>query len=602
VSGTHGYSYGAAIYAYNESVVTGTGFSFSRQKISTYFGFKYGGPTEIGCYGESSVFLDGVTVDSMLLYGVSPVTLESVAVHSMFTYDEANVTVYGGTVAGSLGLYNSSVASLYGVTFPSTVVTDDAHLILAHCTESTGAVLTSAGHSKVDITNKTTMVSTFGVSLLGATFTPGINATGNSEVYFLSSSTTSTLLYGGAVASVYDNATFVDQNGVIDTGTILAFDNSSVLFNKTEGLGMLENVEIIGNNSSSVSIYSCSLTGAPNPITIDLFDSSHVRIVNSTISAGYFVFSDNSTAYVSSTTMTSSSRIIAQGNVNLTVVDGSNIEDSIEMRENARLGLESSTASLIYCPDSSQASLVNGSATELSVSGNSTVHLVNSTVQELSSTESNVTGSLSGLTHFLENSTITFLGSGSQVSVVNTTVNGLDFSFSGNSNVVISNSTLRNLSLQGSSVATLVNASVYAGLYAVGNSTVFLYSALRVRCVDSFGNPLNGSVVTVSTNPSQPGGVETGTTDRSGWASFVFFSGLVNATGSFPLTFVAVSGSFGGASTSESVGAALFGKDVTLSLPLPWWSGYILPVVILVVIVALLALIGYAYTRVHARR
>jgi hypothetical protein len=298
--------------------------------------------------------------------------------------------------------------------------------------------------------------------------------------------------------------------------------------------------------------------------------------------------------------MTASSRIIAQDNVNLTVVDGSGIKDSIEMRGHARLDLESSTVTVIYCPDSSQASFVHGSVTELIVSGNSTVHLVNSTIQELSLSESNVTGSLSGLTGFLENSTISFPGSGPRVGVLDTVVNGLGFSFLGNSNIIISNSTLLNLSLSGSSIVTLMNASVYAGISALGNSTARLYSPLRVRCVDYFGNPLNDSLVTAYVGGV--GGTERGTTDKNGWASFLIFSGIVNATGNFPLSYGTLGGSFGGVSTSKSFSVALVGEDVTLSLPLPWWSGYILPVVILIGIVALLALINYVYRRVRPRK
>lgn len=577
------YSYAAAIYAYNKSTVTATQLSLSRQKISTT-NPSLGGFTEIGCYGDSSVFLNSIKVESM------------------FTYDEANVTVYGGTFAHSLRLYNSSATNLYGVTFPNTVVADDAHLTLAHCKEASSSILTSMGHSRLDIINGTTLTSGFAIVSGVAITVPGLNITGNSKVYFLSDSTISALLYGGTVISVYDNATFVEHNAVIGKGAILALDNSSVLFNNTLVGSHLQNIEIIGNDSSSVSISSCTLTGTPQPISIDLSGTAHLRIFNSSITTGYLVFSDNSTAYVLDTAISLSSRIIAQDNATLTVADGSNIANSIEMKKNARLSFESSSVILVYCPDSSQASFVNGSVTELSVGDNSKVHLMNSTVQELSLAESNVSGSLSGLTRFLENSTLTLLGSRSQVNVLNTTINGLGFSFSGNSNVTISNSILRNLSLQGSSVVTLKNASASSGFSVLGNSIVHVYTPLRVRCVDGFGNPLNGSVVTVNIVSGAAGGIESGTTDKSGWASFVFLSELVNATGSFPLGFVTVTGSYEGASKSTSFSVALIRKDVTLSLPLPWWSGYIIPVLVLIGIVALLVLIYYAYKRFHARK
>jgi hypothetical protein len=585
-----GYSYGAAIYAYNRSKVTATLLSFSRTSISS-LGFSLGGPTEIGCYGESSVLLNGVKVESMLAYG------------------NANVTAYGGTVGAGglssvlLGLYNSSEANFYGVTFPTTVVADYAHLVLSHCSQLSGTRITSTGHSRVDLINGTTMTAIPAVVSGLVTTLPCINATGDSTVYFLSSRFSQTsITYGGPAVSVYDNATFVAQQSVMSLLGVLAFDNSSVLFNNTTTVGSLANIEIIGNGSSSISVSGCSLVGSPDPVTIKLSGSSHISFVNSLIVAGYLVFSDNSTAYISSTDLTQSSRIIAQENASVTVVGDSIVADSIEMMENARLSLESSSVSLVYCLDSSQASSINCSVTELSVSGNSTVRLMSSIVRELSLAESNVTGSLSGLTSFLENSTLALSGTRCEASVLNTTVNNLDFSFSGNSNVTISDSTLRNISLQGSSVVTLKNASVSAGFSVLGSSIVRVYPSLRVHCVDYFGNPLSGSVVTVNTNPGGLGGVTRETADKSGWANFVFFSGVVNATGSFPIGYATVSGSFGGVSTSKSLSLALIGKDVTLSLPLPWWSLYVLPVIILVGVVAFLACVGYAYKRVSARR
>jgi hypothetical protein len=186
------------------------------------------------------------------------------------------------------------------------------------------------------------------------------------------------------------------------------------------------------------------------------------------------------------------------------------------------------------------------------------------------------------------------------VSVLKTTVEELDLSFSGNSKVAISNSTLYSLNLLGSSVVTLRNASVQGGLYAAGNSIVLMYSFLRVRCVDYFGNPLNSSVVTV-TNAAGTTTLAEETTDKNGYASLIFFSGIVNATGSFPFGFATLTGSFGGVSKSESVNVAFVNKEVTLSFPLPSWSGYILPVVILAGIVALLVLVNYAYKRIRTR-
>jgi hypothetical protein len=187
------------------------------------------------------------------------------------------------------------------------------------------------------------------------------------------------------------------------------------------------------------------------------------------------------------------------------------------------------------------------------------------------------------------------------MSVLNTTVNGLDLMLTGNSNVTISNSTLRNLGLQGSSFVTLRNSSVYAGLYVVGRSRVLIYSELSVRCVDYFGNPLDGTVVTVTTGPyARLLGNET--TDENGRASFMIFSGMTNATASFPVGIVTVNALYEHFLTSQEVSVASANKGVTISFSLPSWSGYILPIVILVAVVAMLTVVYYIGKRVRGRK
>jgi hypothetical protein len=583
------YSYGVAIYAYNGSRVTGTGLSLSRQNITGGL-FLQGGPAEIKCYGESYVSLSYFHVESM------------------FTYDEADVTVYSGAVgtmgvnATLLSVYNSSVVNLYGVSFPNTMVADNAHLALARCTESSGSTLTSMGHSIVDVTNGTTVVGFFGAPPYPPVYFPGINVTGDSLVYFSSLSEASATANSWPVVTVYDNATFVEQNGIINYGTVTAEGDSRLFLNNTQTTGFLQNIEIIAYNSSSIFISNCSLSSQPYPVTILVSDNSSLNVVGSSIISGYLAFSNNSVASVSKTIMTGSI-VSVEDNASLSVASNSTIEGSIDMSENASLSFESSNGPFIHCPDSSHASFVDDTVSLLSVSDSSTVRLMNSTVQELSLTESNVTGSLSGLTSFFKNSTLTLSGSKSQVNAINATVKNLDLSFSGNFNVTISNSTLYNLNLLGSGAVTLKNASVYSGLSPPrGNSTVFLYSPLRVRCVDYFGNPLNDSPVAIVTGPTGTNVLANKTTDKNGWVGFVLFSGIVNSTGSFPLGSATIRGRFGGVSTSKDVDVAFVNKDVTLSFPLPWWSGYILPIAILVGIVALLVFVSYAYGHVRAGR
>jgi hypothetical protein len=576
-------SYGAAIYAYNSSVIVAQQLTFYRQVVYSN-NFSLGGPTEIACYGNSSASLTSVKVDSALVR------------------DEASITIYTGTgyarSSGILfGAYNSSTANLYAVTLANTMVTNSAHLVLTNCKEATASMITAAGASRVNCTGGTALAG-FQETVNGRiVYAPGINVTGYSYVSF-SSSTASCSNFYHPVVCVYDHATFaVVQKGLINTGEILAFGSSNVVLNNTPLAMNMYNIGIIGVSSARISVFNCTFWTNPRPVTISLSGTSDLSLVNSSISGGWITLSGNSSLYISGSTL-STCRIASQNNSSVTVANGSKMGDSIEMSNSSSLVVGDSSVSLIYSLDSSQTSLVDSSVSQLSVNDNPTLTSTSSTIKELSFTEWNVTGSLYGLTSFLENLTVALPGGGFRMNALSTTVDGYDFTFLGNSNVTISNSTLRNLSLQGSSYVTLRNSSVYAGCYVVGSSRVVVYSSLRIRCIDSFGNPIEGSEVMVTIGPSARL-IGNGTTDGNGWASLVLFSGIINATRNFPLGTVTVAASYQGVSTLQDVSIALANKDVTLSLSLPWWSSYILPVVILVVVVAILSLIYYVIRRVR---
>jgi len=568
-------SYGAAIYAYDNSEISANGLVFNRTVVYNY---TVGGPTKIECHGGSSVSLSNIKVDSLL------------------TYDAANVTIYTGAGALKSGkstrgivlrCYNASTVSLYNVSFLSLATSDETRLLFDGCTEI-GTSITIAGRSIVDFTDKTAL-------------NPVIEATDNSYVS-LSSLTLAESAYGATDASISDNATFAVQNGATVTGWILAFDNSRVIFNGSGRTFAEGSPGVVCRNSSSVLILNSILKPLSIPVLVSLFDSSELSMVNSTISGGIVSFFNDTSAYISGSTLDGSGsglQIALQDNTNITMVGSTIRADSLDMSDNASLSLEDSNVWLINCLDSSQVSVGNSSiVSELSAYNSAKVRVFDSTLIEFSLTEPNVTGSVSGLTSFIKNSTLALSGSTLNVSLLNTKVN-VGFSFSGNSNVTISNSTLSNLSLSGSSIVTLYNASVSASPYVLGDSRVFAYSSLKVRCVDYFGNPLTGSVVTIGGLSGTP---PTGITDKNGLASFVVFSEFDNATARFPVGTLTVKGSFGGVSASEDLSASSMGKQVTLSLPLPAWTGYILPLVILVVIVALLIVLYYVVKRVRGKK
>ena len=223
-------SYGSAIYAYDNSEITGQEFSFYREKVAA-LNSSAGGQTVIKCYGESSLNLTRCKVDSVL------------------AYDEARVSIYTGSgpkrmlTASSpdrgIGFEcrNSSTVNLYGVTFKNTTVSDKAHLLLTHCTELDSNVITTVGQSRLDLFAGTILTSTFGAGYWtpyqGApnakfiqSYIPGVNAGGNSYVSLSSSSLGSSLPQFFQVAYLHDNATFVVVHNCTVSGTIVTFDHS----------------------------------------------------------------------------------------------------------------------------------------------------------------------------------------------------------------------------------------------------------------------------------------------------------------------------------------------------------------------------------------
>jgi hypothetical protein len=600
-------SYGVAVYAYNNSEISAILFNVYRESVDEN-NYNLGGQTVIKAYGGASVNLTSVTVDSVL------------------TYDQAHVSIYSGTgpkritlmaSPPDVGIYfeshNTSIVRLYGVTFKNVTAVDEAHLLLTHCIELLGGEITTSGRSRVDCLAGTSLVNSQLIPRPPAftvKFIPAISASGYSYVS-LSSSQISSSDNTYPTVSLYDHATFaVLRNVIIDSGQILAFDHSTVVLNNTQDISDLINDNVVGYDSSIISIFNSTLSALPFVTKLSLFGGSHLSVVNSVIAGGWLQFFDNATVYVSHSQLRGSFvpqgyglRIACQGNANVTVVASGVTAHSFEVSDNARLVINSSNARVIYCLDSSRVSLAGDAVDELRVSDSASMEVMNSTVGELSLAYSNVTGSLTGLTSFFKNSTLALPGSSLDVSILNTTINGLSFAFSGDSNVTISNSTIRNLSMQDSSSALLNITSVGGSVYVVGNSKVLEYSPLRVRCVDYFGNPLNGSIVSIETGSIEhPIVLERQTADKSGLVDFILFWEMSNATGAFPFGEVTVSGSFRGALASVDISISSMNRDVTLSFSLPSWSVYIFPLVVFLVIVALLTLTYYILKRVRGKR
>jgi hypothetical protein len=297
------------------------------------------------------------------------------------------------------------------------------------------------------------------------------------------------------------------------------------------------------------------------------------------------------------------SQVVAHDGVNMTVVADSKIGSAVSLRGTTRLDMESSSGFIIYGLDASQISLTNSNVSMLGVKDSVKVLAKDSIVEEFLLTAFNVTGSWVGLTNFFENFSLVPVGYGPTVSVFNTAVKGLDLLFLGNSDMSIYNSTIRNLSLQGSSIVRLYNVSIVSNFLSIkGDSKVYFWSPLRVRLVDYFGSPLSGVNVTALLGYGYTGEqLAKATTGPDGWANFVLFSEFVNASGSFPFGYISLLCRSANVTSYQSATLARLNKEVIVSMPLPSWSMYILPSVIVVVIIVILAVISLVYSRIRRR-
>jgi hypothetical protein len=164
---------------------------------------------------------------------------------------------------------------------------------------------------------------------------------------------------------------------------------------------------------------------------------------------------------------------------------------------------------------------------------------------------------------------------------------GLDLMFYGTSNVSIADSSVRGLSLSDSSVARLENCTLLEA-YTFDKARVHVWSRLRVRVTDYFGNLLKGANVTVVC--SNGTAIGPGVVDDGGWASFMLFVKMQNATGEFKVGAFGVVASFGKDSARQSVDLES-NRDVTVVLLIPSWAQYLIPSLLIVGVLAFIVVL-----------
>jgi hypothetical protein len=588
-------SFGGAIIVYDGEII-GSGFAFYRQVTYTSY-INLGEPTLIKSFGTTNVSLSDVRVDRIQ------------------SFDNANVSIIIGTgpsrIPGSspslpdkgiaFDVFNTSRVYLSRVTFNNVTLSDHAYMSLSTSTQVSGlAAILTKGFSKVDM-----LAGTKTYSGLAKTGYGGIIAAGNSSITVNSSIVSSgTKLL--PILTAKENSTVSFGSNCTLLGKILTYNYSSVFINNPNSLNSLNSFTdlwFVERGFSHVYVLNSWFWTGVKTNEIQLFDHSGFSAFDSKFDYAWIqAYNDTSLDFSNSTIR--GSELIIEGNVNMRITNGTSIKHALEMRDSSSLLINSSSFEIIFSTDSSRITLTNGNITSLSAKDASSLSSVNSTIDELFITSSDAVGSLANLTNFYKSSVLSFPGTSVQVNVADTYVNGLDLLFLGNSKVSISNSTITNLSLLGNSVANLTNLpSPVASLFLTGNARAYIWASLRVRSVDYFGNPLNNSTITITSGYSGTGKVlSQGVTGVDGWASFTIFSAFANATGKFPIGDITIQSSFSGVSRMARASLGFVNKDAVVSLPLPSWSGYILPGVVVLAIVVILALLSFVYGRIRRRK
>jgi len=570
-----GFSLAGAIHACGNSEITGKEFAFYRERPSLA---KTAKTNVLNCSDQSFVDLSFCVLESVSTYGDARVSISS---------GRSSLSRLSWGVP--FEVRNSSSVSIYGMAFGDTLVVDNAQMSLSHCKQMAANLKTK---------NFANVTISAGSELSGSIARFSINATDNSRVTVDTSKLTAAYKEWNVVA-VKDNAVLSLYNSTL-SGNFMTLGNSTMTFHDMRKIGALEQAIIESHDSSYISILNCLITPMNFAPELLAHDSSHISFVDSKIDSGWINFFDSTSAYFSNSTLFNS-QIFAFSEANVTLVNGCTVGNALQMRNSSKLYVESSSLMVLFSLDTAQIFLINSSISMIYSKDDSKIMAVNSTIKELLYAAANVSGSWTRLTNFFENMSFTLVGRAPDTTLINTYVNALDVLLSGNSNVTISNSTLRNIGVQGSSVVKLYNVSVaLEAIFALGNAKVFIWSTLSVRTVDYFGSPLSGANATIYAGATTTGTqITSRLTDEGGWADFLLFSVMVNATGRFTVGDITVQGKFGGVSSARAASLAATNEDVSVALPLPSWSRYILPLVVLVAMIAILFVASFVYKKIR---
>jgi len=553
-------------------------------------------------YGHSSVTVSGSNMKTTKVYVWDSAVfqvLNLTTMDSLFSYNYTSVKLSSGcTVSKDFSVKDSSIVSIRdNCTVGGTLkVYDFSRVSIAYLVYSRGVgkiqKITAENFANVSIVSSfvsSIVVSdnaTVSVSYCEypATMISSISAEDSGNLSIISSYVDSLKVSDWAYVSISSS----QVEGISASGHSRIVASGVTL---TQGAGTLPvKGKYAASDSSQLIISGLSVRPGKMVPLIEGSGSSFVEISNSTVSLSVLRIRENSIASFVNVNV-SSSRFYVEGHSNVSI-SRSSISDMIEIVDYSSAYVSSSKLYLVSVEDFSSSSIWSSQVTLLHALDFSNTTLSSCVVDGIWVEALNVNASFFGFRKFGQRQSISMNyssgGFAPSLNLIATeTRGGLDLMFYGASNVSIVDSSIRDLSLLDSSVARLENCTLLEA-YTFDKARVHVWSSLRVRVTDYFGNLLKGANVTVV----YPNGTALGpvVVDDGGWASFMLFVRMQNATGEFKVGAFGVVASFGKDSARQSVDLQL-DRDVTIVLVIPWWVQYLIPSLVIVGVLAFIVVL-----------
>jgi len=575
---------------------------------------------DLEAYDYSVLSLSGFSARILYIYGHSSVTVSGsdMKTTKVYVWNSAVFQVLNSTTMDSLYSYNyTSVELSSGCTVSKDFSVRDSSLVSIRNNCTVGGTLKVYDFSRVSIS--------YLVYSRGSGKIQKITAEDFANVSIVSSYVSSIVTSGNATVSVsyctYP-ATTISSISAEDSGNLSIISSyvdslkvsdwayASISSSQVEGISASGHSRIVASgvtltagvdvlplkgkytasDSSQLIISGLSVRPGKMVPLIEGSGTSFVEISDSVIAISVLRIRENSIASFVNVNM-SSTRFYVEGHSNVSISRCS-ISDKMEILDYSSAYFSSSELYSVSIEDFSSASIWSSQVNLLHALDFSNTTLSSCVVDDIWVEALNVSASFFGLRNFgeLQSISMNYSSGGFAPSlnlIATETRGGLDLMFYGASNVSIADSSVRGLSLSDSSVARLENCTLLEA-YTFDKASVYVWSRLRVRVTDYYGNLLKGANVSVVC--SNGTAIDPGVVDDGGWASFMLFVKMQNATGEFKVGPFGVVASFGKDSARQSVDLES-NRDVTVVLLIPWWAQYLIPSLLIVGVLAFIVVL-----------